>query len=42
MTKLNGLSDLDYPGDVDDRKSTSGYLFMIGDSAIAWSTKKNL
>jgi len=38
--KLTGWSDSDYAGDVDDRKSTSGYVFMIGDSAIAWSSKK--
>ena len=38
--KLTGWSDSDYAGDVDDRKSTSGYVFMIGESAIAWSSKK--
>jgi len=38
--KLTGWSDSDYAGDIDDRKSTSGYVFMIGDSAIAWSSKK--
>ena len=38
--KLTGWSDSDYASDNDDRKSTSGYVFMIGESAIAWSSKK--
>ena len=38
--KLTCWSDSDYAGDFDDRKSTSGYVFMIGDNAIAWSSKK--
>jgi hypothetical protein len=28
--KLLGWSDSDYIGDLDDRKSTSGYVFMLG------------
>ncbi|BBG98714.1 ADP glucose pyrophosphorylase large subunit 1, partial [Prunus dulcis] len=32
--------DSDYAGDVDDRKSTSGYVFMLGTGAISWSSKK--
>ena len=27
-------------GDVDDRKSTSGYLFQVNGSAISWKSKK--
>ena len=38
--RLTGWSDSDYAGDIDDGKSTSGYVFMIGDSAVAWSSKK--
>ncbi|XP_074337693.1 secreted RxLR effector protein 161-like [Apium graveolens] len=30
---------LDY-GDVDGRKSTSGYTFMMGGGGVAWSSKK--
>lgn len=38
--KLTGWLDSDYAGDIDDRKSTSGYVYMICDSTIAWSSKK--
>jgi hypothetical protein len=38
--KLLGWSDSDYIGDLDDRKSTSGYVFMLGTGAISWSSKK--
>ena len=27
----------DYAGDLNDRKSTFGYVFMIGSGAISWS-----
>ncbi|PNX68640.1 putative copia-type protein, partial [Trifolium pratense] len=37
---MQGWSDSDYAGDYDDRKSTSGYVFTLGDSAIFWSSKK--
>jgi hypothetical protein len=37
---LQGWSDSDYAGDHDDRKSTSGYIFTMGTSAICWSSKK--
>ncbi|XP_045802823.1 secreted RxLR effector protein 161-like [Trifolium pratense] len=40
-TKLVGWSYSDYAGDLDDRKSTSGYVFMLGSSAISWSSKKH-
>ncbi|KAI5334672.1 hypothetical protein L3X38_024805 [Prunus dulcis] len=39
---LLGYSDSDYAGDFDDRKSTSGYVFMYGSVAVAWSSKKQL
>ncbi|MCI44211.1 hypothetical protein A2U01_0065450, partial [Trifolium medium] len=38
--QLNGWSDSDYAGDLDDRKSTSGYVFKLGNGAISWSSKK--
>ncbi|TYK02265.1 Integrase, catalytic core [Cucumis melo var. makuwa] len=31
---------LDYAGDIDDRKNTSGYVFMLSLGAISWSSKK--
>jgi hypothetical protein len=37
---LRGWSDSDYAGDLNDRKSTTGYVFKIGSSAICWSSKK--
>ena len=33
-------SDSDYAGDLDDRRSTSGYVFMMGTGAVAWCSKK--
>lgn len=39
-TELIGFVDSDYAGDVDDRKSTSGFVFMLGGGAIAWASKK--
>jgi hypothetical protein len=38
--QLTGWTDSDYAGDLDDRKSTSGYLFMLGGGAVSWSSKK--
>lgn len=38
--ELVGYVDSDYAGDEDDRRSTSGYTFMIGGGAVAWSSKK--
>ncbi|XP_048231282.1 secreted RxLR effector protein 161-like [Ricinus communis] len=37
---LVGYSDSDYAGDIEDRKSTSGYVFLISSGAVAWSSKK--
>ena len=36
----SGFSDADWGGDLDDRKSTSGYVFQIGETAISWRNKK--
>ncbi|CAJ2656651.1 unnamed protein product [Trifolium pratense] len=33
-------SDSDYAGDLDDRKSTSGYVFLLSGAAVSWSSKK--
>jgi hypothetical protein len=35
-----GYSDADYAANPDDRKSISGYAFMLGGAAYAWSSKK--
>ena len=39
-SKLVGFTDSDYAGDQDDRRSTSGYVFMLGTGAVSWSSKK--
>ncbi|GKV31585.1 hypothetical protein SLEP1_g40262 [Rubroshorea leprosula] len=38
--KLYGYSDNDWGGDVDDQKSTTGFLFFLGDTAFTWCSKK--
>ncbi|GLU00271.1 hypothetical protein SLE2022_176500 [Rubroshorea leprosula] len=40
QTDFAGFTDSDYAGDLDDRKSTSGFVFMLGSRAISWSSKK--
>ena len=37
---LFGFTDSDYVGDLDDRKNTSGYIFMMGTGVVSWSSKK--
>ena len=38
--ELFGYSDADWAGDVDTRRSTSGYVFQIGSSTVSWSSRK--
>ena len=38
-THLKGFCDADYGGDVDTRRSRSGYVFQFGNGLIAWSSK---
>ncbi|XP_075098864.1 secreted RxLR effector protein 161-like [Nicotiana tabacum] len=38
--RLVGYSDADHGGDLDERKSTSGYVFLLSDGDISWSSKK--
>ncbi|WZY76517.1 hypothetical protein YC2023_022901 [Brassica napus] len=33
-------TDSDFAGDIDSRKSTSGYVFVMDGAAVAWSLKK--
>ena len=35
----HGFSDADWAGDIDSRKSTSSYVFMIAGAAVTWSSK---
>ena len=39
-TELNGYSVADWAGDVDTRRSTSGYAFRFGNGTISWSSRK--
>ena len=39
-TEFVGFSDTDWAGDINDRKSTSGYLFQMSGGAITWRSKK--
>ena len=38
--KLVGYMDSDWVGSIDDRKSTSEYMFHMGSGAISWASKK--
>ena len=38
--KLVGYSYSDWCGDIDDRKSTSGYVFFMGNTTFTWLSKK--
>ena len=37
---LRGYCDADYAGDHDDRKSRTGYLFLLANGAVAWCSKR--
>lgn len=37
--QLHGFCDADYGGDIDSRRSRSGYVFQLRFSLIAWSSK---
>jgi len=37
---LIGYTDSNYANDIEDRKSISGYVFMMSEAAISWSSKK--
>ena len=38
--EIEGYSDSDFVGDIDDRKSTSGYVFTLTGEAISWKSSK--
>ncbi|KAJ8107603.1 hypothetical protein ONZ43_g6683 [Nemania bipapillata] len=39
LQPLTGWTDADWGGDLDTRRSTSGYIFNLGSGAISWSSK---
>jgi hypothetical protein len=38
--RLVGFCDVDYAGDHDTRRSTTGYVFMLGWGAVVWCSKR--
>ena len=38
--ELHGYSDANWAGDVDTRRSTSGYVFKVANCTVSWSSKK--
>ena len=38
--ELSSWSDSDWAGDVDTRRSTSGYVLQLGSSTVSWSSKR--
>lgn len=38
--ELIGYCDADWAGDVSDRRSTTGYVFVMNDAAISWNSRK--
>jgi hypothetical protein len=36
---LEAYTDSDYAGDTEDRRSTSGYVFLLSGGAVAWSSR---
>ena len=38
--RLQGYSDADWAGDIDTRRSTTGYIVMLNNGAIAWKSRR--
>ena len=36
--KLQGYVDTDFTGDIDSRKSTTGFVFTLSDTTISWAS----
>ena len=37
---LRGYCDTHYAGDTNDRRSTTGYMFIVGSGAVSWNSKR--
>ncbi|XP_071573806.1 uncharacterized protein [Temnothorax nylanderi] len=38
--ELVGFSDADYAGDIETRRSTTGYVFILANGAVTWSSQR--
>ena len=38
--EILGYSDSDWAGDIDTRRSTTGYVFVLGGAAISWKSRR--
>ena len=38
--ELIGYCDSDFAGDTEERKSTSGYIFLVGGAAVSWRSER--
>ena len=38
--RIEGFIDVDWAGDVTDRRSTSGYFTFVGGNLVTWRSKK--
>ncbi|KAL4193928.1 hypothetical protein AMTRI_Chr06g201690 [Amborella trichopoda] len=38
---IQGYSNANYLGDLDESKSTSGYIFMLSGGVVSWCSKKH-
>ena len=41
VTNFIGYFDADWAGDLDDRRSTSGYVFKLSGDAVSWRSKNS-
>ena len=37
--EIKRFTDANFAGDTDDRKSTNGYVFLFGGTAVSWLSK---
>ena len=40
MLDIRGFVDVDWAGDLDQRRSTNGYVFNLFGGAVSWMSKK--